>query len=129
MSYQFEAPVGKTLTLRTAGKYCDEDIVVEGVFVVNNWVGSLLPGYQSSWAYEKEVFDGKIFFDRKGELHIGTFTITPEITAQDTLLAKLAKAVRYKAAGNIDLDPELTEQDALISNILTTLARKLPSKT
>lgn len=126
MSHQFEVSVGKTLTLRTAGKYCEEDIEVECVFAGGNWQGSLVG---TNWANDEQVFYGRIFFDRKGEAHVGTFTIDPELTEQYTLLAKLAKAVRYKAAGNIDLDPELTEQDALISDILTTLARKLPSKT
>lgn len=76
-----------------------------------------------------QVFLGSEFTSSSGLKQAGTFTITPEITAQDDLLARLAKAVRYKAAGNLDLDLEMEAQDALLSDILTTLARKLPSKT
>lgn len=128
MSHQFEVSVGKTVTLRTAGKYCEQDIEVVGkLFNSGGSLGSLIGG--GNGARPEHVFRGKLYFDKDAEVREGTFTITPEITAQDDLLARLAKAVRYKAAGNLDLDPELTEQDALISDILTALARKLPSTT
>ena len=84
---------GASVRLPTAGKYCDRDIVVtaeEG--------GVKLPELTNPGA-AADLMAGKQLIDGEGEVVDGTFTITEEITQQDSLIEQIKAALKGKAAG------------------------------
>lgn len=80
-------------TLHTAGKYCEEDILVK----VPEAGGIELPELTNEGAASDLLF-GKELIDDEGNKITGTFTIDNELNTQDTLIANIMTALEGKAA-------------------------------
>ena len=82
-----------TVRLRTAGKYCDRDIVItaEG--------GSVELPELSDPGEAADLMAGKQLIDGEGKIVDGTFTIEEEITEQDSLIEQINSALQRKTVG------------------------------
>lgn len=84
---------GNSVRLPTAGKYCDRDILVTAL-----GGGVDLPELTNPGA-AADLMAGKQLIDGDGRVVDGSFTITEEITEQDSLIEQIKSALRGKAAG------------------------------
>lgn len=76
-------------TLYTAGKYCEEDILVQ--------VPEGGTNTSDATAIAEEIFAGETAYTADGKV-IGTFTIDNEISAQDVLISQIQTALQGKAS-------------------------------
>ncbi len=93
---------GNSVRLPTAGKYCDRDILVTALAG-----GVELPELKNP-GVAADLMAGTQLLDGEGKVVDGTFTITEEITAQDSLIEQIKVALRGKTAGsggNSEPDP------------------------
>jgi hypothetical protein len=79
-------------TLHTAGKYCEEDILVQ----VPEASGVDLPEIQNEGS-ASDLMENKELIDAKGNKVTGTFTIENELTEQNDLIEQIATLVATKA--------------------------------
>lgn len=91
---------GSSVRLKTAGKYCDRDIVVSATAG-----GVELPALTNEGA-ESDLMKGKQLINSRGEAVTGKFTLENEMSAQDSLIAKIKAALKGKAAGGGSTEPE-----------------------
>lgn len=84
---------GSSVRLKTAGKYCDRDIVVSATAG-----GVELPALTNEGA-ESDLMKGKQLINSRGEAVTGKFTLENEMSAQGSLIAKIKAALKGKAAG------------------------------
>lgn len=85
---------GSSTRLLTAGKYCDRDIVVTAT-----GSGVELPELTNPGA-SPDLMEGKQLLDGYGRVVDGTFSLTKEITEQDSLIDRIKAALRGKAAAS-----------------------------
>lgn len=84
-------PGGESKRLKTGGKYCPDDIVVTAE-------GTALPELTNPGT-AVDLMDGKQMIDGSGNVVDGSFTITEEISEQDSLIEQIKTALRGKASG------------------------------
>lgn len=82
-----------TKTLKTSGKYCEDDITV-------NYTpsGAKLPELTNEGT-AADLMEGKQLINGKGEAVNGSFTLANEMTEQSALIAQIKAALAGKAAG------------------------------
>ena len=85
---------GSSTRLLTAGKYCDRDIVVTATGSGVELPELAAPGTTADLMAGKQLLDGS------GNVVDGTFSITEEITEQDSLIDQIKVALRGKAAAS-----------------------------
>lgn len=85
---------GSSVRLPTGGKYCDRDIVI-----VAEPGGVELPDLDNP-GDSTDLMAGKQLIDGEGRVVDGTFTITEEITEQNSLINQIRTALKGKAAGS-----------------------------
>lgn len=92
---------GNSVRLLTAGKYCDRDILVTALAGGVELPELTAPGVATDLMAGKQLIDGN------GNVVDGTFSITEEITEQDSLIEQIKVALRGKAAsgGGSESDP------------------------
>jgi hypothetical protein len=97
-------------TLHTAGKYCEEDILVQ----VPEGSGIDLPEL-SNEGTASDLLSGKELISSDGSKVTGTFSIDSELSTQDGLIEQIQAALEGKAAGGgIDTsDATATASDIL----------------
>lgn len=93
MSYNIKVDGGASVRLPTAGKYCDRDIIVTAEESGVDLPDLVSPGESGDLMAGKQLIDGN------GNVVDGTFTITEEITEQDSLIEQIKIALQGKAAG------------------------------
>lgn len=91
MSINITIPGGEKRRLLTGGKYCPENIDVTAE-------GTQLPTLENP-AAEDEVFLDKQVIDQSGTVKTGTFTLSSELSTQDSLISQIKTALQGKAAG------------------------------
>jgi hypothetical protein len=91
-------------TIYTAGKYCEEDILVQ----VPEATGEDLPELTNEGS-ATDLLSGKQLIDGEGNIVEGSFTIDNEINTQTDLVAQIQTALQGKAAGGTGIDlPDLS---------------------
>ena len=85
---------GSSVRLPTAGKYCDRDIVVTATPGGVELPELINPGAAGDLMAGNQMLDGE------GKVVDGTFTISEELTEQDSLIEQIKTALRGKAAGS-----------------------------
>lgn len=85
---------GNSVRLPTAGKYCDRDILVTALGGGVDLPELTNPGAAADLMADKQLIDGD------GRVVDGSFTITEEITEQDSLIDQIKAALRGKAAAS-----------------------------
>lgn len=82
---------GTTVRLKTAGKYCDRDILVSAE-------GVDLPALSNEGTAD-DLMQGKQMISGAGAVVDGKFTLANELNAQDSLITQIREALKGKAAG------------------------------
>ena len=95
---------GKSVRLPTAGKYCDRDILVTALPG-----GVELPDLDNPGG-AADLMAGKQLIDSEGRVVDGSFTLTDEMTEQDSLIEQIKSALKGKAAGGGSSEPDPREQ-------------------
>lgn len=103
-------------TLRTAGKYCEEDILVK---VPSSGGGVSLPQLSNEGGPE-DLVEGKELINSSGNIVVGTnpyekVATDSEVQHQADLLSQAIEALKEKAVPEENLDEELSTQELLIS--------------
>lgn len=99
MSHNITVEGGTSVRLPTAGKYCDRDILVTALAG-----GVELPELENPGS-AADLMAGTQMIDGDGNVVDGSFTITEEITEQDSLIERIKVALQGKAAGGGDIEP------------------------
>lgn len=84
---------GSAVRLKTAGKYCDRDILVSATPGGVDLPELTNEGTDSDLMYGKQLINGA------GKAVTGSFTLDSELSAQDTLISQIKVALAGKAAG------------------------------
>lgn len=84
---------GSSVRLKTAGKYCDRDILVRA-----EAGGVELPELTNEGG-AADLMEGKQLINGEGEVVEGAFTLYGEMTEQSSLIARIKSALAGKAAG------------------------------
>lgn len=120
MSFNIEVEGGKSVRLTTAGKYCDQDIIVNALPG-----GVELPELESPGS-AADLMAGKQLIDEDGKVVDGAFTIAEEITEQDSLIEQIKAALQGKAAGGGGVEPDPREQYQRVEYIESAVSGTYP---
>jgi hypothetical protein len=104
---------GSSVRLKTAGKYCDRDILVKAT-----GGGVELPELTNA-GVATDLMQGKQLIDGDGNVVDGTFTLQNELSEQDSLILAIKTALQGKASGGGGNGEE--EVAALLENTMTVL--------
>lgn len=91
---------GSAVRLKTAGKYCDRDILVSAT------PGGVDLPELTNEGIDSDLMKGKQMISGAGAAVTGSFTLDSELSAQDILISQIKTALAGKAAGGGVVEPD-----------------------